>query len=177
MKERGSTCSFFLSKIACLYDSAFFQQDPNTDMWLIPRHLTSVCFVDLSCDHLELLHELCCLCLVLRDLFLECIQYLHCDLIIENPCKLFLVLCHICFGFICLCDDLGYSLLEQFNLSLVLLFLCLHSYELCLQFLHVLFSFDAFRDRHCLLPLLEVLDSFTYPLSFLVPLLDLLILL
>jgi hypothetical protein len=32
------------------------------------------------------------------------------------------------------------------------------------------------HDRHCLLPLIEVLDSCTYPFSFPIPLLDLLIL-
>jgi hypothetical protein len=61
-------------------------------------------------------------------------------------------------------------------LIMVLLFLCLHNYELCLQFLHILCSFDVLHDWHCIMPLVEVLDNCAYPFFFLVPLLDLLIL-
>jgi hypothetical protein len=48
----------FLPKIAFISDSSFFQQDPNTDMWLILIQLTLVCFIDLSFDRLKLLPEL-----------------------------------------------------------------------------------------------------------------------
>jgi hypothetical protein len=145
-------------------------------MWLIPSHLTLACFFNLSCDRLELLHEIFCLCLGLRGLLLECVQYMHCNIIVDHSFTLCLGLCHICFGFLFLCNDLCFSLLEWFHLSLTLFFLCLCSYELCLQFLHVMRPFDVLHDQHCLMHLLEVLDSCTYPFSFLVPLLDLLIL-
>jgi hypothetical protein len=112
----------FLPKITFLSDSACFQQAPNTDMWLVPSHLTLVCFVDLSCNRLELLRELCCLRLGLHSLLLECVQYLHCNLVPDHPCTLCLGLCHIRFDFLCLCNDLCCSLLEQFHLSLELLF-------------------------------------------------------
>ena len=145
-------------------------------MWLIPSHLTLVCFVNISCDHLELLCELYFLRLVLHILLLECIQYLYFNLIIDHSCTLFPGLCHISFGFLFLYNDLCFLLLEWFHLILALLFLCLHNYEFFLQFLHILCSFDTLSDRHCLLPLLEVLDSYAYPSFFLVPLSDLLIL-
>jgi hypothetical protein len=164
----------FLPKIPFLFNSFCFQQPPNIDMWLILSHLTPMCFIDLPCDCLELLHELCCLCLGLRGLLLKCVQYLR-NLVNDHPCTFCLSLCHMCFGFLCLCNDLCFSLLVGFHLSLALLFLCLRSYEFCLQFLHVLHPFDALCDQNCLLPLFEVLDSCTYPFFFLVPLLDMLI--
>jgi hypothetical protein len=172
-----SFCMPFFPKIAFLSDSAYFQQAPNTDMCLILSHLTLVGFIDLSCDHLELLCELCCLRLGLCSLLLKCVQYLHCNIVTDHPCALYLGLCHIHFCFLCLCNELCCSLLEWFYLSPTLIFLCLRSYEVFLQFLHILYSFDALCDWHCLQPLLEGLDSCAYPFSFQVPLLDLLILL
>jgi hypothetical protein len=62
-------------------------------------------------------------------------------------------------------------------LSLALLLLCLRGYEFFLQLLHILCSFDMLSDQHRLMPLIEVLHNCFYPLLFLVPLLDLLILL
>jgi hypothetical protein len=53
--------------------------------------------------------------------------------------------------------------------------MCLRKYEFCLQFLHILRSFDALVIDIVFCPLLEVLDSCAYPFFFLVPLLDLLI--
>jgi hypothetical protein len=160
----------FLPKIVFLFYLAYFQEDPNTDMWLIPSHLTLVCFIDLSFDRLKILHEICFLCLGLHSLLLECVQYLHCNLLIDHPCTLCLGLFHLHFCFLHLCNNLCFPLLDRFHLSLALLFLCLHNYELCLQFLHIPCSFDMLRDWHCLMPLLEVLDSCVYPFFFLVPL-------
>jgi len=107
----------FLSALAC------FQQTPNTNMWLIPSHLTFVSLVDLPGDFLELLPELCCLCLSLHSLLLECVYCLRCNLVTDQPCTLCMRLCHIFIGFLC------YSLLEHFHLILVLLFLHLGSGE------------------------------------------------
>jgi hypothetical protein len=165
-----------LPKISFLSDSTYFQQAPNTNMWLISSHLTLVWFVNLSCVRLELLHKTCFLRLGLRVIILECIQYLHCNIITNRDFTLYLGLCHICFFFLCLCNDLCYPLLEWFHLSQTLLFMCLCNYEFCLHFIHILRSFDMLHDYHCLVPLLEVLDSCTYHFSFMVPLLNLLIL-
>jgi hypothetical protein len=63
-----------LPKIAFLYYSACLQSAPNTNMWLILSHLNLVCFVDLSCDLLKLLCELCFLYLGLHGLLLEWTQ-------------------------------------------------------------------------------------------------------
>jgi hypothetical protein len=122
----------FIPRIAFLYALAYFQQAPNTDMWLIPSHLTSVCFVDLPGDNLELLLELHLLCLSLCGLLLKCVQCLYCNFVADKPFTLCLGLCHICLGFLYPCNDLCCSLLEWFHLILALLFLCLHSYEFCL---------------------------------------------
>jgi hypothetical protein len=48
----------FLPKINFISSLSYFQQAPNTDIWLIPSHLTFVCFVDLPSDCLELLPQL-----------------------------------------------------------------------------------------------------------------------
>jgi hypothetical protein len=146
-------------------------------MWLVPSNLSFVRFIDLPGDPLELLLELCCLCLHLRGVFLERVYYLDCNFVTDQSNTLSLGPCYKCLDFLCMCNDLCYSLLERFHLSLTLLFLCLRSGEFCLQFLHILCPFDMLRDRHCLMPLLEVLDSCAYPFFFLVPSLDLLILL
>jgi hypothetical protein len=119
----------FLPKISFLSILVFFQQPPNT---LIPSHLALVCFVDLPCDRLKILHELFCLCLGLCVLLLECIQYLYCNIVVDHPCTFCLGLCHTCFGFFFLCNQLCCSLLEWLHLSLALLFLHLCSYELFL---------------------------------------------
>jgi hypothetical protein len=58
----------FLPKITFISALAYFQQVPNTGMWLVPSNLAFVCFVNIPGDHLELLPELCCLCLSLRGL-------------------------------------------------------------------------------------------------------------
>jgi hypothetical protein len=136
----------FLPKIDFLYAFAYIQQAPNINMWLVSSHLTSVCFVNIPGDRLELLHELCCMRLGLHNVLLECVQYLHCNITANNIFTLLLGLCHICFGFLFLCNDLCCSLLERFHLVLALLFLCLHSYEFCLQLLHVLCPFDTLYD-------------------------------
>jgi hypothetical protein len=139
-------------------------------MWLVPSHLTFVRFFDLLGDRLELFLELCCLCLHLHGLLLECVYYLDCNFITDQSMHS---------SWVCAISVLASSayamtsatvLLEWFHLSLTLLFLCLHSGEFCLQFLHILCPFDALCDGHCLLPLLEVLDSCAYPFFFLVPL-------
>jgi hypothetical protein len=136
----------FFPKIAFPSSLACFQQAPNIDIWLVLSHLSPMCFVDLLDDHLELLHELPCLCLGVHNLFLECIPYLHCNILVDHPCKFFSGLCHVFFCFLYLCNDLGYSLLARFHLSLALLLMRLRSYEFCLQFLHVLCPFDALFD-------------------------------
>jgi hypothetical protein len=119
----------FFPKISFLYSWACFQQAPNTKMWLILSHLTSVCFIDLPGDRLELLHKLCFLHSSLCGILLECIQHLHCNLVVDHPFTFCLGVCHICFGFLFLCNDLCCMLLEWFHLSLTLLFLFLRSYE------------------------------------------------
>jgi hypothetical protein len=135
-----------LPKITFLPNSLYIQQTPNIDMCLVSSHLNLMYFVDLSYDHLELLRELHCLQLGLHGLLLECIQYLHCNIIAEHPCLLFLSLCHVRIFFFRLCNDLCCPFLEQFHLSMALLFLCLWSYDFYMQFLHILCSFDALRD-------------------------------
>jgi hypothetical protein len=146
-------------------------------MWLVPSHLNFVHLFNLSCESLELLCEFLFLCLILCGLLPECIQYLHCNLVVDHICALCLSLCHVLICIFFLRDDLDCSLLERFHLSLVLLLLCLRNYEFFLQLLHILCSFDVLSDRHHLLPLLEVPNSCVYLLLFLVPLVDLLILL
>jgi hypothetical protein len=145
-------------------------------MWLIPSHLNLVHFLNISCKSLELLYEFLCLHLSLRDLIPECVQYLHYNLVIDQHCALHLNLCHVLLCVFRLRNDLYFPLLERFHLSSVLLLLRLHSYELCLQLLHILRSFDALHDWHHPLPLLKALGSCAYPFFLLVPLLDLLIL-
>jgi hypothetical protein len=145
-------------------------------MWLVLSHLNLVHFFDLSFESLELLCEFFFFHLSPHGLLPECIQYLHCHLIIDHLCAICLSLCHVLICVFHLRNDLCFPLLELFHLSLELLLLCLHDYELCLQFLHILRSFDVLSDWNCLLSLLEVLDSCSYPFFFLVPLLDLLIL-
>jgi hypothetical protein len=125
----------FLSALAC------FQHAPNTDMWLILSHLTFVHFIDLPGDRLELLLELCFLCLDLRDLLLECVYHVDYDFVTDQSYALFLDLYYMCLGFLCLWNDFCYSFLKQFCLSLTLPFQCLHSGEFFLQFLHILCSF------------------------------------
>jgi hypothetical protein len=90
----------FLPKISFLSTLTCFQHAPNIDMWLVPSHLTSMCFFDLPGDHLELLHEFRCVRLGLRGILLESIQYLYYNLIVDQPCTFFLGLCHICLGFL-----------------------------------------------------------------------------
>jgi hypothetical protein len=90
----------FLPKIAFLSALACFQKAPNADMWLVPSHLNPMCFVDLPCDRLKLLHKLHCLRLGLHRLLLECVQFLHCNLIADHPCVFCLGLCHVFFGFL-----------------------------------------------------------------------------
>jgi hypothetical protein len=165
----------FFAKITLLSTLVCFQQAPNTDMWLLLSHLSFVHFVGLPSDNLELFLELCYLCLRLRGLLLECVYCLGCNFITDKSGALLLGLLYMSLGFLCLCKDFCYFLLEQFHLSLTLLFLCLRGGEFCLQFLHILCPFDALHDGHCLLPLLEALDSCAYHFFFLVPLLDLLI--
>jgi hypothetical protein len=109
-----------------LWTLSYLQQPPNTNMWLIPIHLSSVCFLDLLGDHLELFPELCCLCLCLRSLLLECVHYLDCNFITDQFYALYLGLCYMCLGFLCLCQHFCYPFLQQFHLSLPLLFLRLH---------------------------------------------------
>ena len=146
-------------------------------MWLVPSHLNLVHFFDFSCERLKLLCEFICLCLSLHSLFSKCIQYLHCNLVVDHLCALCLSLCLVLIYLFYLCNDLRCSLLERFHLILSLLLLCLCNYEFFLQLLHIMYSFEALSDRHHLLPLLELLDSCTYLLLFRVPLLDLFILL
>ena len=59
----------------------------------------------------------------------------------------------------------------------MLIFLRLRSNEFCLQLLHVLRPFASFWDWNCLLLFLELLDNCIDPFLFLVPSLDLRILL
>jgi hypothetical protein len=115
-----------------LWPLACLQQAPNVDMWLIPSHLTLVRFFNLLGDRLELFPELCCLCLCLRSLLLECVHYLDCNFIIDQFHTRYLGMCYVCLGFLCLCQDFCYSFLQWFHLSLPLMFLCLHGSELWL---------------------------------------------
>jgi hypothetical protein len=146
-------------------------------MWLIQIHLNFVNFFNNSCESLELLCEFHCLCLSLCGLLSKCVQYLHSNLLVDNLYTFCLNLCHVILCLLYLCNDLYFPLLERFHLSLSLLLLCLRSYEFFLQLLHILYSFEELSDMHHLLPLLEVLDRCGYLLLFMVPLLDLLILL
>jgi len=96
---------------------------------------------------------------------------MDCNVITDKFQTLFLGLCYMFLGFLCLCQDFYYPLLQRFHLSLLLLFLCLHSGEFCLQFLHVLHPFDAFCDWHCLLTqkdLLNPLIQCIFPRTFVV---------
>jgi hypothetical protein len=164
-------------KITFLPGYACIQQAPNIDMWLILSHLNFVCFFNLSCKSLGLLYEFLCLHLSLRGLLSECIQCLHCNLFTDHLCAFFLSLCHVLLCLLCPHNEIYFPLLERFHLNMSLLLLCLHDYEFYLQLLHIPCSFEVLSDRHHLLPMLEVLDSCDYLLLFLVPLLDLLILL
>jgi len=146
-------------------------------MWFVLRHLNLVHFVDISCESLKLLFEFIFLCFSLHGILPKWVQYMHCNHFIDHLYTLFLSSCHVIICVFYLRNDLHYLLLEWFHLSLALLLLCLCGYELYLQLLHILRSFDTLSDRDCLLPLLEVLDSCAYPIIFWVPLLDLLILL
>jgi hypothetical protein len=119
-------------KIGFLFSLAYFQQAPNTDMWLIPSHITFVRFIDLPSDHLELLPELHFLCLGMHSLLLECVYCLRCNLVTDKPCTLCLGLFHVFLSFLYLCNDFFYSLLKRFHLSLALDFLHLRSGEFCL---------------------------------------------
>jgi hypothetical protein len=119
-------------KIAFFSALAYFQQAPNIDTWLIPSHLTFVSFINLLGDCLELLPKLCWLHLSLRGLLLECVYCLRHNLVTNQPCTFFLGLCHICLGFLYLCNDFCYSLLKRFHFHLTLLFLSPRSGELCL---------------------------------------------
>jgi hypothetical protein len=145
-------------------------------MWLVPSHLT-LCFLNLLGDCVELFLERCFLCVHLRSLLLEYVHYLEINFVTDQFHALCLGLCYMCLSFLSLCQDLCYLLLQWFHLILILFFLCLLNGEFFPQFLHVLHPFDAFYDGNCLLPLLEVLDSCIDALFFLVPHLDLLILL
>jgi hypothetical protein len=164
----------FFPKIAFLSALVCFQQVPSTDMWHVLRHLKKI--FDLPGDHLEHFLELCCLCFCMHSLLLECVHYLDCNYATDQFNAHCPGLFYMCLRFLCMFQDFYYPLLKWFHLSLTFPLLCLHNGEFCLQFLHVLCPFDALHDGHCLLPLLEVLDSCTYPLLFLVPLLEFLIL-
>jgi hypothetical protein len=59
----------------------------------------------------------------------------------------------------------------------MLLFLCLRNDNFCLHLLHCLHTFDSFWDWYGLLPLFEFLDHCIDPFLFLVPVLDLWVLL
>jgi hypothetical protein len=118
--------AFPLWPLACL------QQPPNTDLWLVPSHLTLVLFVDLLGDRLEHFPKLCHLCLCLPSLLLECVHYLDYNCITDQFHTLCIGLCYMFLGFLCLCQDFCYPFLQWFHLSLPLLFLCLCGSELCL---------------------------------------------
>jgi hypothetical protein len=106
-----SSCMLSFPKTPCFSALACLQQAPNTDMWLIPSHLAFVCFLDLLGDCLELFLELCCLCLRLCSLLLECVHYLDCYFITDQFHALFLGLCYMCLGFFFLCQDFCYPAL------------------------------------------------------------------
>jgi hypothetical protein len=147
-------------------------------MELVSSHLSFVLFFKNSYENLELLCEFPFLRLSMRGLFSKCVQYLHCNILVDHLCALYLSLCHVLLCLFCMRNDLHCYLLERFHLRLlILLNLCLCGYEFCLQLLHILYSFEALSDLHHLLPMLEVLDSCACIFLFLVPLSDLLILL
>jgi hypothetical protein len=168
---------FLFQKIAFPLDWVYVQKAPNIDMWLVLSHLGFVHFFNSSCESLELICEFSCLCLSLHGLFSEHIQYLHCNILADHLYALCLSLLDVLLCLLCLCNDFHCYLLERFHLILSILLLFLHSYELILQFLHFLYSFEVLSDLHRIMPFLEDLDSYAYLFLFLVPLLDFLILL
>jgi hypothetical protein len=134
-------------------------------------------FLDLLGDRLELFLELCCLCQHLRGLLLDCIHYLDCHFVVDQSCTFCLGLCYLCLSLLYLCQYFCYPFLQWLYLILTLLFLRLRSDEFCLHLLHLLHPFDSFWDWYGLLLLLELLDRCIDPFLFLVPPLDLWILL
>jgi hypothetical protein len=119
-------------KMSFLSYSACIQQAPNTDMSLISSHLNLVCLFDISYESLEIICELLCMHLILCSRLLECVKYLYYNLVVDHPYALYLSLCHVLLCVFHLHNDLYFPLLERFHLSLVILLLCLCSYELCL---------------------------------------------
>jgi hypothetical protein len=144
-----SSCFFtfymiYFPMIILLSTSTYCQQNPNTNMWLIPSHLIHLSFLDLLSDHLELFLELCCLCQCLCGLLLDCVHYLDYHFITDKYYTLCLGLFYFCLIFLFLCQYFCYPLLQWLYLSLTLLFLRLRSDEFCLQLLHLLRPFDLF---------------------------------
>jgi hypothetical protein len=70
-------------KIVFLSTLVYFQQLPNNNMWLFLSHLIFLCLFDLLGDCLELFLEICCLCLRLCSLLLECVYHLDYNFIVD----------------------------------------------------------------------------------------------
>jgi hypothetical protein len=102
-------------------------------MWLVSIHLNFVRFFNSSYKILKLFCEFLCFCLSLRGLFPDCIQYLRCNIFAHHLCALCLSLYHVLLCVFFLYNELRCPLLDIFHLSLPLLLLCLHDYELCLH--------------------------------------------
>jgi hypothetical protein len=112
-----STLSFLLST------TAYCQQAPNTDMWLVPIHLILLRFLSLLGDHLERFLELCFFCQYLHGLLLDGVHYLGYHFIVDQSCTFFLGLFYLCLNYLYLCEYFDYLFLQWLYLSLALLFL------------------------------------------------------
>jgi hypothetical protein len=107
-----SSCMLSFPKMLCFSSLAYLQQAPNIDMWLVPSHLTFVCFLDLPSDRLDLFLELCCLFLCLCSLLIKCVHYLGCNFIADQFHELCLGIFYLCLGFLYLYQDFCYRLLQ-----------------------------------------------------------------